>query len=142
MPYAGRVPNSAYFFFVWGCMYWLFCTLAFLKKKYNFAMNGIIYKRIQWASACMIMLVCLLPNNIRAAFGDLITGRAQAFDAQLSERYEILRNCKGDTCLVPPITMHTASIWYTDITDSVTGQENTRHSLYFGKQAIRLVKTP
>lgn len=139
MPYAGRVTNSAFFIFLLGCMYWLFCTWAFVRKKYT-AVDLLTSKRIQWIAAFLIVVTFLFPNNIRAAFGDLLTGRASDFNTALNQRYKIIEKCQSDTCFVPPITMHPASIWFTDMTDSITGEENTRYGFYFGKKALLIPK--
>ena len=136
LPADGRVPNTAYFYFLLGWMYLLVCTLTFVKKKYDINFNCKINKKIQWIFAGVILLALFLQNNIRAAYGDLLLGRAYAFDKQLTDRYEMIENCKNDTCFVAPLNVNLASIWYSDLTTDASDNNNINYSIFFGKKAI------
>jgi len=131
-----RVSNIAYFFFMLGFFYSLFCFWAYLKNKYNINLHGITYRRTQWFLVCMIPLSLLFPNNIRAAYADLILGRAAAYDAETNHRYELIKMCRQDTCVVPPIYARPASLWESDITTDANDWINDGYQVYFEKKAI------
>lgn len=133
----GRVSNVSYFYFLTGFLYVLVCLWGYFKSKYNINLDGKTYKRIQWTALCVAAMMLLLPNNVRAAYADLILGRASDYNDQLNNRYELLAACKDDTCVIPPVRQAT-TLGFMDMTTKTSAWENRAYSLFFGKKAIRL----
>ena len=50
-----------------------------------------------------------LENNIKTAYGDLLSGTAEKYDKELNERYEFIANCKSDTVYVENLNTNPSS---------------------------------
>jgi len=95
-----------------------------------------------WAAAAGL---ALLPGSAgRAAWSDLLTGRAARYDTALVERYALLKAC-GPICVVPRLEDPPATLsWFEDAIDEATevpffrGYKDASYGRYFGKRRIRL----
>ena len=138
MPDLGRVPNTAYFYFLLGWLYMLYCSLSWLKCKYSIGFNGINFQITRWLVSGIIILSLFMQNNIRAAYGDLLTGRAAKYAKELNARYETISACQADTCIVPPLTIHATSLSNPGMDITTDPKLNTAYSIFFKKKVILL----
>jgi hypothetical protein len=84
------------------------------------------------AGAVVLLLIAgfMLKNNVSLVTGDLYYGYCARYDREWNQRYELIRECKSDSCVVPALTRIPFAFWF-----SPDGAD-FRISEYFGKQII------
>lgn len=109
-----RLENVIYFFFLFG---WFYVLQAVLQK---YSKQLILLRQTSqvipaMAAAIVLLNVLGIENNISTAYVDLISGKAKAYDAALTQRYSLLteRNCR--ICDVPPLPVIPGTIYFHDI---------------------------
>ena len=137
-PPPGRVANTAYFYFVLGSFYTLLCTWNYVKTRRKVDLAGRNYRIVQGLCFAFALCMLLLPNNVRAAYADLLLGRAALYKNELDDRFRKIETCRTDTCVVPPLDVYPVTISYMDITDDPSRWENEGVSTFFGKKAVYL----
>jgi hypothetical protein len=133
-----RVANIAYFYFVLGFLYSIYCLLVYFKNKYSINVEKHIYKRIQWLLLTVLTLSLIQPNNIRAAYADIFLGRASQYNKETNNRYRCIKACNSDTCMIPPIYARPASLWDADMTSNPSHWINRSYAIYFNKKNIAI----
>ena len=110
----GRIENVIYLFFLLAYFFGLqlFINQLSIEKKNSFITNKFF---LSIAVTTFAVTVFDLNNNISTAYIDLISGKAIKYDKELSERDEIAKLCKTDTCYVPPLKNVPKTIFFTDI---------------------------
>ena len=89
----------------------------------------------------VIILVSLShKNNISTAYADLFKGTAYRYDAEIKEGYEIIRNSKGEDCIVPKLINYSATIGIADITPYPDCKRNKYQATYFGLKSIKTIE--
>jgi hypothetical protein len=89
-----------------------------------------------------VLALLALPgkNNIRIAWDNLRNGSAYRYNRELSQRYEQIKQCAQDTCVVEPLSVFPGMLYYKDIGADATSWPNRPYAEYFGKREIRLGK--
>lgn len=135
-----RAINTVYFYFLIGFIYLTFVLFFKLKKE-----NIDFISFSKWVKYSLLILVFIrltdkgTVNNIRFAYSDLLSGRAYIYDLELKSRYELIKNCKLDTCNVPELTVIPYTIFSMDITNDSTHWSNHCYGS-FHKTKKRIVK--
>jgi len=75
-------------------------------------------------------------GSIKIAYRDLISGKAQKFDAQLNDRYRNIYSSTSDTVKIDSLSNIPKSYFYYDIGPDPNGKYNKLQSEYFGKKFI------
>ena len=141
-----RINNIVYFLFLIGWFYVVSVFVCFYSNKDSitnldfsiFSKPSVFTKLI---APLVIFLFLYKENNpIRAAYSDILKGRAYNYAMQLEERQEILNNCKSDMCIVPKITTPPHIIYEPslDLTTNPEDWKNTSQAIYFGVKAIKV----
>ena len=134
VPY-GRVLNYIFFLFLTGWFYIVIVLLSYFNRKYKFAdykFPGYIY-----AVTFLIILALLVKdNNIKTAYSDLITGKAQKFHNDLEKRYSKIQNEISDSCIVDGLEEVPESLFFMDIDYVPTTVYNKGYQMYFKKKSI------
>ncbi|HOV10792.1 MAG TPA: DUF6056 family protein [Bacteroidales bacterium] len=132
---AARTKNVICFFYVAGFLYLGFSMLFYLKKKEkSFLM---ISPWVRYVLFVIILIGLSHKNNISTAYADLIKGTAYRFDAEIKDRYEIIKNSKGEDCEVPKLKNYSATIGIADITPYPDCSRNKYQATYFGLKSIK-----
>jgi hypothetical protein len=95
----------------------------------------------RYVVAIVIALACFAlagSTNIRAAWGNLLDGTASRYDRELRRRYEEIKSCRDETCVVAPLTAFPSLLYYEDINTEADSWLNRPYAEYFGKHAITL----
>lgn len=80
-----------------------------------------------------------LPLTLNASYA-LITGNAQQYDNELSQRDLLLSESDDNDIIVPELSIKPSPIFHTDITDDPTNWKNAHLSLYYNKHFISTQK--
>ena len=123
-----RVVNMVFFFVLAGLMY--FGTLVV-----NGSAGIGVFKISQgWRNIAVVALLAagfVVKNNVSAATGELLSGSAYRYDREMNQRYELIRKCRGDSCVVPRLH-HTSITLRYDSTDL----DDPHISDYFQKEVL------
>src|SRR6185503_13333846 len=83
--------------------------------------------------AVVVLLVAgfMVKNNVSIAVRELVSGSAYQYDREMNQRYQLIRQCRTDSCVVPHLG-HTSIMLRYDSADV-----NDAHvSSYFQKKVI------
>lgn len=134
-----RVQNIIYLFFILG---WFMNLQLYLNKQNKswFVIQTGISKIFLITSVLLLFLLSFqLDKNISTVYIDLITGKAKAYDRELTNRYQQINICKTDSCEVIFLSNIPKTIFFSDIKDiSHGGIKNKGYSKYFNKSYIYL----
>lgn len=78
----------------------------------------------------LVVAGLVFPNNVSHGARDLVSGRVSAFDKDWNHRIELIRQCKGDSCVVP----HLRQVPYVFSFEPDTDEPHI--SEYFEKEVI------
>jgi hypothetical protein len=110
----GRVENNVYLLVLIG----YFFNLHLFVKKYQ-PLNVLPFrvKRFLVLFSILFFLfdVFNVENNTTSAYVDILSGRAKKYNEELKERLALAKECKKDTCYVPPLSVLPKSLFVTDI---------------------------
>jgi hypothetical protein len=139
----GRIENVIYLYFL---LAWFFNVQLLMNKYYSRQKPLSVFAKpmLVIVTALFLMNVFDINNNISTAYVDVLSGKAKRYDEQLNERLLYVKNCKADTCLVPPLNDLPKTIFFTDIkctTDTIDFWMNKAYSGYAGKGYV-LVNAP
>lgn len=134
VPY-GRILNFLFFLFLTGWFYIMIVLLSYFNRKYKFA--GYKFPGYTYAVAFLIILALLVKdNNIKTAYSDLISGKAQKFHNDLETRYSKIQNEISDSCIVDGLEEVPESLFFMDIDYVPTTVYNKGYQMYFNKKSI------
>ena len=103
-----RSLNLIYFLFLILWFYNAINLMKYIRFKYNMTFEKIpLY--LFGVSFLLIIFFLSLENNIKTAYGDLLSGTAEKYDKELNERYEFIANCKSDTVYVENLNTNPSS---------------------------------
>lgn len=80
----------------------------------------------------------LMKNNVKQAWGDLLSGQASLYDQESSRRHAMIREAAGPDVLVPPLKARPATIFFNDLTADPDNWRNTGCARFFRKHSIAL----
>jgi hypothetical protein len=95
---------------------------------------------VLFLSAAVAVSINSGGNNVRRAYEDLLSGRAAAFDRELTNRYARLARCPTPVCDVDEVTNRPPTIFYKDLSNE--DSENDAYAFYFGKRTIHMNVMP
>jgi len=134
VPY-GRILNFLFFLFLTGWFYIVIVLLSYFNRKYKFADHK--FPAYVNAVAFLIILALLVKdNNIKTAYTDLISGKAQKFHNDLEIRYSKIQNEISDSCIVDGIVNIPESFFFMDLDYVPTTVYNKGYQMYFNKKSI------
>ncbi|WP_338812968.1 DUF6056 family protein [Bernardetia sp. Wsw4-3y2] len=143
-----RINNIVYFLFLTGWFYVVSVFVYFYineNSNPNYSSDFSIFKNASVFTKLIAPLVIFLflykeNNPIRAAYADILKGRAYNYAMQLDDRKTLLLNCKSDTCIVPVIKNPPHIIYEPalDLTTDSNDWKNKSQAVYFGVKAIKV----
>ncbi len=77
-------------------------------------------------------------TNVRMIYGDLLSGKAAAYDAELYRRYALIDSTQGPTVYLPALENRPPSLYIDDINENHNHWWNKLMAGYYGKEAIYL----
>lgn len=134
-----RTINVIYLFFIIGWFLSVYLTVEHLIDK------KVVFSVLPGYATLLLCVFLFLSfarddNNIRAAFGDLVSARAFKYDRQQHARYDYIQNNPSDSLLVDPLSDPPTSIFVGDIASDQNTGWNSWYSDYFQKKKIELRK--
>lgn len=121
-----RISNMAVFFFLFGLIY---CRILFSKvPSINIPRWVTKYKNAFLAA--LLILGMATKNNVSVAGIELLSGKASHYDREMNKRYEIIKSCAADTCVVPPLQHIPVTLRYS------VEDRDPHISEYFGKTVV------
>lgn len=77
-----------------------------------------------------------INNNIYNAYEDILSGKAQKYNKEVHERYNIIQSSKEDTLYLPPLQAKPQIIYHSDISQDPKHFYNASMAEFFNKKAI------
>lgn len=135
----GRILNFLFFLFLAGWFYNVIVFLIRINKKYK--LTAVKIPGYVYAGVFMIVILFLFKdNNLKTAYTDLLSGKAQKYHNDLNERYRNIRKDNSETCIVDPIENVPESFFFQEIDYVPTTVYNLGYQMYFKKKSIVLRK--
>jgi len=126
-----RVVNMVLFFQLVGLMYF---GMRAVNGAGIQAAHAAFARLGRYKNIAVILLLAagfMVKNNVSIAVRELVSGSARQYDREMNQRYQLIRQCPVDTCMVPRL-QHTSITLRYDSTDF-----NDSHiSDYFQKEVI------
>lgn len=91
---------------------------------------------VLFLAAAMAASVKSGSNNVRRAYEDLLSGKAAAFDREMTNRYAALARCSTAVCDVDEVVNRPRTTFYQDL--SQEDSRNEDYAFYFGKKMIHM----
>lgn len=129
-----RTINTIYFYFLLGIIY--LTLVLFFKSKESKNSFMIFSKWFRYLILLIIISELASQNNIRNAYSNLISGSAYEYNLALKNRYEKIRNNKGNICYVPELVNKPITINFDDITSNPENWKNSCYASYFMVEKI------
>jgi len=135
----GRTPpfrtiNVIYFYFLIGLIYLTFVLFFKLKQSNS---NFITYSNwVKYSLFIIIFIQLGQENNIRAAYSDLLSGKAYNYDFELRNRYKNIQNSTNDILYVPKLNYEPVTIFCGDITSNSKDSSNQCYDAYYKPKSI------
>jgi hypothetical protein len=139
-----RGINSVYLYFLLGWFYNVALLVRYVAYQKPFkALNG----RIYWVFGLLLLLniansVRDRTGNLRTFYGEWLYGHAAAYDRELYDRYEFIKNSPDKVVYVKPLQTRPRSLFVDDLNADPTFLWNRCVSGYFGKEVIELRPKP
>ena len=80
------------------------------------------------------------PNNVKAAWRDLLKGDARKFSAECEQRYALINESKDEEVTVPPLRSKPVSLFFNDLKPDATDWRNAGMAEFYHKKVIRLTE--
>lgn len=80
------------------------------------------------------------PNNIKAAWKDLLKGDARKFDRECERRYALIQESKDEEVSVPALRTKPATLYFNDLKPDATDWRNAGMAEFYHKKAIHLTE--
>lgn len=88
-----RICNMIVFFFLFG----LYGSIDWLGARVA------AWRYLPLAVFLLVITGLLLPNNVSLGWRDFLAGNTAKYDKGWNRRYELIRQCKSDTCILHPL---------------------------------------
>ncbi|MGA3089593.1 MAG: DUF6056 family protein [Terriglobales bacterium] len=135
----GRTMNFIYGIFLMG---WI--ALAFLVPRPNPSFSFPPAYRAATLSIALFLLSALVvtSDNTVGSIGDIVRGRARAWDEELNRRSALLKSAdRNADVLLPPLSESPRILPTYDVSDSPNGWSNRCLSQYFSVGSVQIAKT-
>ncbi len=131
-----RTLNVIFFIFLLGWFLNIVVIINYLYSKENLKLNYI--PGYAYVLLCLAVLFSFMKEtgSIKDAYKDLLSGKAQKFDAQLNDRYRNIYSSTSDTVKIDSLSNIPKSYFYYDIGPDPNGKYNKLQSEYFEKKFI------
>jgi hypothetical protein len=135
-----RILDIIYFYFITGMIYFSFCTVVQLKKRYPDFIPRVYLKLPLYLVLAYILV--FTNNNIVVAYNDIISGTASVYNNERTEQNDFLKTFKGDTCYIDSIKQVPKSLLFAELpqpadpTDSLGKLINYSFYQYYHKKYI------
>lgn len=135
-----RTANVIHLFFLIGWFISVYALVEFLIRN-----NKLKFEALPRYLSVILWIFIFLSffksdNNIRTAFDDLYSGRAQRYHQQFSKRYQVIAEDRSGMCIVDRLRQFPATLYFDDIVDDPTDWKNRDYAQYFHKKSIVIRK--
>ena len=132
----GRTMNLLYGIFLMG---WLVIAFLVVRPNARSEVHAPWRAAVFCGALLLLAAIALIGNNTRTAVADLARGRADAWDRELDQRFELLKTAdKGTDLVVPSLSAKPKSLAWYDITSQPTFWSNRCVARYFGVKSVRI----
>ena len=137
-----RAINVIYLFYVTLWFYFVLSLFIYLQNN----TSSLIPPAIIILSIIVSGTFYLKKNNVKTAYDDWLSKRAEKYDIQMTKRYQMIEKFRknhnsGDTLIVPRLKSPPKTIFFKDITpDNVKNWRNASYAKYFHISAIKTQK--
>ena len=131
-----RTLNVIFFIFLLGWFLNIMIIVNYLYAKEKLKMNDI--PGYAYILLCLAVLFSFMKEtgSVKEAYKDLVSGKAQKFNAQLNDRYSSIYSSTTDTVKVDSLSNIPRSFFYYDIGPDPNGKYNKLQSEFFEKKFI------
>jgi len=131
-----RTLNVIFFIFLLGWFLNIMIIINYLYAKKKIKLDFI--PGYAYVLLCLAVLFSFMKEtgSVKEAYKDLISGKAQKFNAQLNARYSSINSSKTDTVKVDSLSNIPRSFFYYDIGPDPNGKYNKLQSEFFEKKFI------
>lgn len=77
-------------------------------------------------------------NNVKTAWGDLVSGKAAAYDRECAERHAMIRASAEQHVTVPPLKSQPRTLFFNDLKSDPTNWRNAGCARFFRKASLSL----
>jgi hypothetical protein len=157
-----RMRNIIYYSFIWFLFFNLTYCIGWLQKTYSslfsqlsnfvakrFEAKEIISTKNLIVSLLLILLVAVNLNltslkkvSSVVCASDLVSGRATAYNKQLSERQSILENTQIDVVKVPALKTFPKSLYLSDMSGNPNYWTNKSMAAFYNKKSVETYPNP
>ncbi|GHB63305.1 DUF6056 family protein [Persicitalea jodogahamensis] len=132
-----REVNLVYLFFLVGWFYVFGVLYQWASRKLDLPGMSVISQYILIGLLGLQVIFSTYQSaSVRAAYGDLLSGRAAAYDAELYRRYELIESSTESVVYLPALKNRPQSLYVDDINQNHNHWWNRLMAGYFGKEAI------
>lgn len=110
----GRIYDVIYLFFLLGSF---FTLQLILNRNIQLVKKATEYAAPLSLLGLALVISCFLDldNNVSTAYVDIVAGKANTYDRELTDREKLIRQCQSDSCRVPALSAMPSTIFFTDI---------------------------
>ncbi len=120
-------------FYVMGVLYhWASCRFSL--PAITWPMQGVVVVLL----GLYLVFSFKKNNNMRMIYGDLRSGSAAAYDAELYRRYDLIQSAQGPIVYLPALKNRPESLFIDDLNENHNHWWNKLMAGYYGKEAIYL----
>jgi hypothetical protein len=134
-----RSVNAIYFLFLLAYLYYIILLVTYVNQQNTIPPIPLYIKCI--IGFVLITHVCA-KNNIRTAYMDLLSGRAMAYDREMTSRYDQIAKSPDGNISFAPLIFPPSSIFLDDIETEASDWKNVCTSDYFGAKSLKIIKRP
>ncbi len=134
-----REVNVVYLFFLVGWFYVIGVLFQWTSQKTELPELSLISQYILVGLLSLQIVISLYQSvPVRLAYGDLLSGRAAAYDTELYQRYDLIKSSPTPIVYVPALKNRPQSLYTDDLNENPDHWWNKLMAGYFGKKAIYL----
>lgn len=131
-----RTVNTACFFF----LLYLFICIGIYTNKYSEKINFefLHSQKFKIGALAAAIIILSVTRNGYDACSDILSGRAQKFNSEMQQRFDVLSNAAGrdEAVCLKPLSEKPKSLFILDLTSDSTNWVNGCQAEYFNVKAI------
>ena len=134
----GRTINTICLLSITGIIAFVLLLIIYLENK-NIGPMRMSRATQLFAAMAVLLTIAHQTPNIRVAYRDLLKGRAEKYDSEMQQRYELIEDCNNQECIVPPIKNRPHTIFAYDLASKETSETyyyNQCMEEYFGRRSL------